>query len=395
MTAVASTSSSSSSSLVMKKRSHIDVEQFSLLTQPDPLVTFDVERHKYCYDGEEMAASVTEHVDYYSGEKFDAITMSEREFAFCRRFAQDPGAPHWTEYQRNQYEKYKYCTSPEEIRIAWEAARDNGTMTHESVHLMLTGRSDDSERFNTTEMLQFRGAHAHLRHQFYPLMSEVAVVLPQISTGGSIDAVYALDDGFTNRLRKKVAVVEIKTMPMPNDNAIKARCKYPFENVKQSKIGKVTIQTSFYGKMLQLIGGYEIVAVFVIYLHKSMLKYGLLSLPFLDREMDQVMIDLAFRYTLPKVPTCTLAQIRAQYKEFIRTRPFGGGAVGVWRVLPQEGGTVATSTPPPLPPQPLLEFEDEPPQPASDDDDDEEISGSVSPKSKRVVLKPIINAIMS
>lgn len=330
------------SSLGSKKRMHEILEEFTLLPWPDPLVAFDSVLHKYYYDGEEMDTSVTKHVDYYTGDKFDGLVMAGHEFAFCRRFAQNPDNPRWTEYQRKQYAKYKDCKTPEEIQNLWEAARDNGTTTHESIHLLLSGRADDSERFSTTEMMQFRAAHAFLRHEYYPLMSEVCIAMPQISTGGSIDAVYAVDDSFTNRSRKKVAIVEFKTMPMPNDTGIEARCKHPFERITRSKIGKVTIQTSFYGKMLQIIGNYEIVAVFAIYLHPSMPKYGLLALPFLDIEMDQVMTDLVFRRTLRKMPTRTVSEIIQHYKAFVVARKTDKSVV--WTVLAQETNAAASAT---------------------------------------------------
>lgn len=329
------------SSLGLKKRTHVIVEEFTLLSWPDPLVAFDSVLHKYYYDGEEMDTSVTKHVDYYTGDKFDGLVMAGHEFAFCRRFAQNPDDPRWTEYQRKQYAKYKDCKTPEEIQTIWEAARDNGTTTHESIHLLLSGKADDSERFNTIEMMQFRAAHAYLRHQYYPLMSEVCIAMPQISTGGSIDAVYAVDDSFINRSRKKVAIVEFKTMPMPNNTGIIKHCKHPFDCITRSKIGKVTIQTSFYGKMLQIIGNYEIVAVFAIYLHPSMPKYGLLSLPFLDLEMDQVMTDLAFRRTLRKMPTRTLSEIIQHYKAFVNARKTDKSVV--WTVLVQETDAAAAS----------------------------------------------------
>jgi hypothetical protein len=149
--------------------------------------------HKYyTADGVEMLSSVTARIDAdIMCEKFDSVRMPAAVFSLCERMRADPHAP-WNDEQRLRFKRWGHCRSAEETARAWEDNRDNGTYTHQTIEFLVRGICTLREhRANTPEALQFRSLYDWMvRVKKWEIIAvEAVLVMPEISTGGCVDAV--------------------------------------------------------------------------------------------------------------------------------------------------------------------------------------------------------------
>jgi hypothetical protein len=159
----------------------------------------------------------------------------------------EPKAP-WNDEQRKRFRRWGHCRSAEEVARAWDDNRDNGTYTHQTIEYLLRGICTLREkRANTPEVLQFRSMYAWLLSfkKWEIIAVEAVLVMPEISTGGCVDAV-ARDLNDPNP--DNIVLLDWKTMPGVDYEGTLS-CNY--FTLPRCKRSKQEVQMNMYASMAE------------------------------------------------------------------------------------------------------------------------------------------------
>ena len=263
--------------------------------------------HKYyAADGTEMQASVTQRIktDIVPGE-FKSREMSQAVFGLCQRMRHAPNAP-WSDKQRTSYRRWGHCRSAEEIADAWEANRNNGTYVHQTIEYLIRGVCTLGEkRALAPEIRIFRTFYEWFTKRYEIIAVEATLVMPEISTGGTIDAV-AHEIGTDP---DDVVLLDWKAMAAVVYERDKGVCNY--YDLPQCKKSAQEVQMNMYASMYEAQTKKHVRRMLVVYIDVAEDYWEWLDV---ERRADETAAYFeALRYTvfLPPAPEPLLVQADA------------------------------------------------------------------------------------
>lgn len=222
-----------------------------------------VSTHRYYLYDSEMDASVTERIERdIMQEHFESRKVATYVFELCQRMRANPEAP-WTDKQRTQLAKHGRFNSVDEIQQAWEANRDRGTEMHKTIELLLTRKCKLSDpRVQTPEVEQFLRLYRDwLTREYDVIATEAPIVMPAISTGGTIDAICRRKDA---KNRHEVMLVDWKKIPPVEMDWSRPLCEM-FLLPKCTR-AKHEIQLNLYADMIEAMTDYRVTRMVVVYM---------------------------------------------------------------------------------------------------------------------------------
>lgn len=249
--------------------------------------------HKYYLYDTPMDTSVTQRIaNDITNERFDSAVMSTHVFNLCERIRANPTA-HWKEKQLEQFRKHGQYTSPQAIAEAWERNRDNGVMTHETIEFLLSGqRLANPSRIETPEIklfIQFCDSWL-LKNNYQVVAVEAPIVMPSISTGGTIDCICRR----TTDKQNEIMIIDWKTMPPVVMEPGEKMCE--FFLLPNCKRAKQEIQLNLYAEMIEAMTEYKVTRMILVYFDVGMDMWDKVDVP-RRAEAEHYIKTLAKRYS--------------------------------------------------------------------------------------------------
>ena len=242
------------------------------------------DEHKYTLDGVQMQASVTERIaQHITGNEFDAKSQSEGLFSLCQQIRANPDG-RWTAKQRATFETYKGFITPEDIATAWEENRQRGTQMHKTIELLLKGAiSPRVPEAQLKEIAHFKHFYNWFSRDHEVVASEAIIIMPEISTGGTIDCVWRPKH---REHPNDIILVDWKKMPPALMQPTKPRVKFfPLPNCKRTE---QEVQLNMYAHMVESMTTYRVVRMMVVYLDPNFDTWDIANVPRYAETADYV-----------------------------------------------------------------------------------------------------------
>lgn len=215
----------------------------------------------YTADGVPMESSVTTRIshDVVPGN-FYGPRMSAAVFSLCERMRLAPTAP-WNADQREQLRRWGQYKSAAEIAAAWDANRDNGTYVHQTIEYLLRGVCRlEEKRVEAHEIDQFLAFYKWFSRRYEIIAVEAIILAPDISTGGSIDAI-AHERASTNP--DEIVLVDWKNMPPCDWEKNAPLCNY--FSMPRCKRAKQEVQLNMYASMIEAQTPKRVVRMLIVF----------------------------------------------------------------------------------------------------------------------------------